>query len=48
MSDRDVVPQDLLDKLPSASLYEDVQFPTQEQSDAATEVIAEGWAAVGG
>jgi putative spermidine/putrescine transport system substrate-binding protein len=48
MSDRGVIPQELLDKLPSASLYEDVQFPTQEQSDQATEVISEGWAAVGG
>lgn len=48
MSERGVVPQDLLDKLPSADLYENVEFPTQEQSDKAKEVIAEGWAKVGG
>ena len=48
MSDRDVVPQDLLDQLPSADLYADVQFPTPEQSDAATQVIADGWTAVAG
>jgi putative spermidine/putrescine transport system substrate-binding protein len=48
MSDRGVIPQDLLDKLPSADLYKDVQFPTPEQNDAATAVIADGWAEVGG
>jgi putative spermidine/putrescine transport system substrate-binding protein len=48
MSDRGVIPQDLLDKLPSADLYKDVQFPTPEQSDAAKAVIADGWAEVGG
>src|SRR5215210_2800152 len=40
MSDRGVVPQDLLAKLPPAESYADVQFPTQEQSAAATEIIA--------
>jgi putative spermidine/putrescine transport system substrate-binding protein len=48
MSDRGVVPQELLDKLPSAELYADVQFPTPEQNEAATQVIADGWGAVGG
>jgi putative spermidine/putrescine transport system substrate-binding protein len=48
MSDRGVIPQDLLDKLPSADLYKDVQFPTPAQSDAAKAVIADGWAEVGG
>jgi putative spermidine/putrescine transport system substrate-binding protein len=48
LSDRGVIPQDLLDKLPSADLYKDVQFPTPEQNDAATAVIADGWAEVGG
>jgi putative spermidine/putrescine transport system substrate-binding protein len=48
MSDRGVIPQELLDKLPSAELYADVQFPTPEQNEAATKVIADGWGAVGG
>jgi putative spermidine/putrescine transport system substrate-binding protein len=48
MSDRGVVPQDLLDKLPSADLYENVQFQTPEQSDKAKQVITDGWAEVGG
>jgi putative spermidine/putrescine transport system substrate-binding protein len=48
MSDRGVVPQELLDKLPSAELYADVQFPTPKQNEAATKVIADGWGAVGG
>jgi putative spermidine/putrescine transport system substrate-binding protein len=48
MSDRGVIPQDLLDKLPSASLYETVQFPTPEQTDKAKEVITSGWADVAG
>jgi putative spermidine/putrescine transport system substrate-binding protein len=48
LSDRGVIPQDLLDKLPSADLYKDVRFPTPEQNDAATAVIADGWAEVGG
>jgi putative spermidine/putrescine transport system substrate-binding protein len=48
MSDRGVIPQDLLDKLPSADLYSDVQFPTPEQNDKATQVIADGWASVAG
>ena len=48
MSDRGVIPQDLLDALPSADLYANIEFPTPEQSDAATQVIADGWDAVAG
>jgi len=48
MSDRGVVPQELLSKLPSADLYANVQFPTPEQNDKATKVIADGWDAVSG
>jgi putative spermidine/putrescine transport system substrate-binding protein len=48
MSDRGVIPQDLLDKLPSADLYANIQFPTPEQSDKATQVIADGWKEVAG
>jgi hypothetical protein len=48
MSDRGVIPQDMLDQLPSAELYASIQFPTPEQNDAATQVIADGWSAVGG
>lgn len=43
MSDRGVIPQDLLDQLPPAQSYETVQFPTPEQSDAQTAQIAEQW-----
>ncbi|HEX5468849.1 MAG TPA: ABC transporter substrate-binding protein [Gaiellaceae bacterium] len=48
MSDRGVIPQELLDALPSADLYANVEFPSPEQNDAATKVIASGWGAVGG
>jgi putative spermidine/putrescine transport system substrate-binding protein len=48
LSDRGVIPQDLLSKLPSADLYANVQFPTPEQSDKATQVIQQGWGAVAG
>ena len=48
MSDRGVIPPELLEALPSAALYENVQFPTPEQNEAATKVIADGWGAVGG
>jgi putative spermidine/putrescine transport system substrate-binding protein len=48
MSDRGVIPQDLLSKLPSADLYASIKFPTPEQNDAATKVIADGWDAVAG
>jgi putative spermidine/putrescine transport system substrate-binding protein len=43
MSDRGVIPQDLLDQLPPAQSYETVQFPTPEQSDAQSAQIAEQW-----
>jgi putative spermidine/putrescine transport system substrate-binding protein len=43
MSDRGVIPPELLEALPSAELYENVQFPTPEQNEAATTVIADGW-----
>ena len=48
MSDRGVVPQDLLDALPSADLYANIEFPTPEQNDAATQTIADGWNQVAG
>jgi len=48
MSDRGVVPQDLLDALPSADLYANIEFPTPEQNDAATQTIADGWNEVAG
>jgi putative spermidine/putrescine transport system substrate-binding protein len=48
MSDRGVIPQDLLSKLPSADLYASIEFPTNEQNDKATQVIADGWNAVAG
>jgi putative spermidine/putrescine transport system substrate-binding protein len=48
LSDRGVIPQDLLDKLPSADLYANVQFPTPEQNDKATQALQKGWGAVGG
>jgi putative spermidine/putrescine transport system substrate-binding protein len=48
MSDQGTIPQDLLDKLPSADLYASIEFPTPEQNDKATQVIADGWDAVAG
>jgi putative spermidine/putrescine transport system substrate-binding protein len=48
LSDRGVIPQDLLSKLPSADLYANVQFPTPDQSDKATQAIQQGWGAVAG
>jgi putative spermidine/putrescine transport system substrate-binding protein len=48
MSDRGVIPADLLSKLPSGDLYKNVEFPTPEQNDKAKQIIADGWAAVGG
>ena len=43
MSERGVIPQDLLDQLPPAQSYETVQFPTPEQSDTQSAQIAEQW-----
>jgi len=42
------IPQELLDALPSADLYANVEFPTPEQNDAATQTIADGWNEVAG
>ncbi|HEY7197273.1 MAG TPA: ABC transporter substrate-binding protein [Gaiellaceae bacterium] len=43
LSDNGKIPQDLLSKLPPADAYKDVQFPNQQQSDAATKIIADQW-----
>jgi putative spermidine/putrescine transport system substrate-binding protein len=43
MAERDVVPQDLLDKLPPAEAYEAVEFASPEQTDAASAILAEQW-----
>jgi hypothetical protein len=44
-----VIPQKLLDKLPPPEPYENVEFPTQKQTDAATAQLQEEWGAkVGG
>ncbi len=43
MVKRDVIPQNLLDKLPPPEAYEKVEFPTQKQTDAATAQLKEEW-----
>lgn len=43
LSDRGVIPQELLDPLPPAESYAAVVFPTQEQRDAAAALVAEQW-----
>ncbi len=43
MVKRDVIPQDLLDKLPPPEAYEKVKFPNQKQTDAATAQLKEEW-----
>jgi putative spermidine/putrescine transport system substrate-binding protein len=43
MEARGVIPQDLLDQLPPAQSYENVQFPTPEQSEAQSALVAEQW-----
>ena len=49
MQKRGVIPQKLLDKLPPPEPYENVEFPTQKQTDAATAQLKEEWGAkVGG
>ncbi|MDQ3589648.1 MAG: ABC transporter substrate-binding protein [Actinomycetota bacterium] len=49
MVERGVIPQKLLDKLPPPEPYENVEFPTQKQTDAATAQLQEEWGAkVGG
>lgn len=44
LSDRGVIPQDLLDALPPADSYASVQFPNADQTDAATKIITDQWA----
>ncbi len=44
LSDRGVIPQELLDKLPPAASYASVEFPTAAQAAKATKVIAQQWA----
>jgi putative spermidine/putrescine transport system substrate-binding protein len=48
LSDRGVIPQDLLDALPPAASYADVQFPTGDQTEAATKAIQDNWASAVG
>jgi putative spermidine/putrescine transport system substrate-binding protein len=43
MSKRGVIPQKLLDKLPPAAAYEQVEFPTQQQTEKATTQIKNEW-----
>lgn len=43
---RDVIPQDLADRLPSAELYAQAVFPTIAQLDAAKVLITEQWDSV--
>jgi putative spermidine/putrescine transport system substrate-binding protein len=43
MVERGVIPQGLLDKLPPAEAYEQVKFPTQEQTEKATAQLKEEW-----
>jgi len=44
LSARGVIPQELLDKLPPAESYANVQFPTADQTEAATAILQEQWA----
>jgi len=43
LSDRGVIPQELLDALPPASSYSSVQFPNADQTANATKIIADQW-----
>jgi putative spermidine/putrescine transport system substrate-binding protein len=45
---RDVVPQELLDKLPPAAAYEQTVFPSLTDQDAMKEVVTGSWDAVVG
>lgn len=40
---RNVIPQDLADKLPPASAYANIVFPTLDQQEALKTQIADGW-----
>jgi putative spermidine/putrescine transport system substrate-binding protein len=48
LSDRGVIPQDLLDAIPPAASYADVEFPTGDQTEAATKAIQDNWASADG
>lgn len=50
LSDRGVIPQDLLSALPPADAYANIQFPSADQTAKATKIIASQWASkvVGG
>jgi putative spermidine/putrescine transport system substrate-binding protein len=48
MAKRNVIPADLLAKLPDPALYAKAVFPSLEQQDAAKKVISEGWDTVVG
>ena len=50
LSDRGVIPQELLSALPPAEAYKNVQFPNADQTAKATKVITAQWASkvVGG
>jgi putative spermidine/putrescine transport system substrate-binding protein len=43
LSARGVIPQELLDRLPPSEQYANVQFPTAEQTEAATAILTEQW-----
>ena len=43
MVERGVIPQELLDKLPPPEPYEQVEFPSQEQTEKATKLLTEEW-----
>ncbi len=43
LSARGVIPQELLDKLPPAESYTNVEFPNAEQNEAAAALVAEQW-----
>ncbi len=43
MVERGVIPQELLDKLPPPEPYEQVEFPSQKQTEKATKLLTEEW-----
>jgi putative spermidine/putrescine transport system substrate-binding protein len=43
MVERGVIPQKLLDKLPPPEPYEQVEFPSQKQTEEATKLLTEEW-----
>ena len=48
MVERGVVPQDMLDKLPTPELYAEAVFPTLDQLEAAKELITAQWDSIVG